>query len=598
MNAIEYAKRDFRKILVFMGIFSLFVNLLMLTIPLYMLQIYDRVLPSQSGNTLLFLSLIAALALVVLGALEIVRTIIAGRAAARLDVHVSGDALRNVIRLGHHTNGDTQLMRDLQSVRSLISSRQIFGLLDLPFAPLFIGLLYLIHPDLFWLTIAGAVVLVLLAIVNQRFSAKPGNAATGHMIAASSKADSLARNSETLIAMGMVENVVGYWARENLASLVAADRSTKLNAVFSGMSRIVRLGLQVGILGYGAILVLSGEMTAGMIFASSIISGRGLQPIDQVINSWRQLAGGWSAWGRFSNVMAKIQRHDGRTELGVPKGDVAFEQVTMPNPADAGANPILSKINFALPAGQSMAMIGPSGSGKSTIARLAVGAIQPRFGTVRIDGHDIANWDRELLGNHIGYLSQEVELLPGTVAQNIARFYPSASDQQIVEAARRAHVEDLIQRLPHGYDTQLGSAGIQLSGGERQRIALARAFFGGPRLMVLDEPNANLDRFGEEALLKALIEARRDQITVILITQREPALAVMDRIMRIQAGIILDYDEREAIVRKFRRPPDGQAKPGPGGAPLPSQSASKPSVGGGMGRWPQKPTDGKPKARS
>ncbi len=544
--------QDFKKTLWYMGAFSAALNMLLLAQPLYMLQVYDRVLPSHSTDTLFFLSLIIGLALLVSGLLETVRSILANRAAARFDVGLSELALRTVVRNGTAGGGNTQPLRDIAALRSLIASKALFAILDLPFAVVFIAIMYLIHPALFVMTLAGAVILALVAIFNQRALARLAKEHGDHSIGAGARAENIARSADSVVAMGMLSNAIESWGAEHARSLASADRSGTINAWFAGLSKFLRLGLQTGILGYGALLVLEGQMTAGMIFAASLISGRALQPIDQIIASWRQLVAGQEAWKRVGAFLEKADRRTQFTRLPDPEGAIEVRELSQPNLIDPARPPILSRLSFRIEPGESVAILGPSGSGKSTLARMLVGAVSPRVGQIRVDGHDIANWDPEVLGAHVGYLAQEVELLPGTIAQNIARFDPAANDTAIVEAAHAAHAEDLIKRLPRGYDTLIGPGGVQISGGERQRIGLARAFYGSPRLLVLDEPNASLDRVGEKALMRALAEAKKRKVTVVVITQREMVLAAVDKIMRIQSGVLLEYDERDTVLARHK----------------------------------------------
>ncbi len=571
MTTIQKVERDFRNTLWILAAFSLLTNLLLLAQPIYMLQVYDRVLPSQSTDTLLFLTLLVVFSLVVFGLLEVVRAVIANRAAARFDTGLSDLALRTIIRAGPANGGNAQPLRDIASLRGLLSSKVVFGLLDLPFGVIFIAIMYLIHPALFWLTLGGAVLLTIVAVVNQMALAKANKDQGDLTVAAAQRAEYLARTADSLVAMGMVSNVVNGWGDVHARSLVAADIAARQNAWFAGLSRILRLGLQIAMLGYGAMLVLRGEMTAGMIFAASLISGRALQPIDQIIGSWRHLASGLQAWKRTRAFMDKADRRDQYTKLPPPKGHLEVVDLLQVNPADPAKPPILARVSFVLEPGKSVAVLGPSGSGKSTLARMIVGAAIPRAGHVRIDGHDIANWDPEDLGRHIGYLAQDVELVPGTVAQNISRFAPSPDDADIVAAAKLAHVEDLIQKLPRGYDTVIGTGGVQISGGEKQRIGLARALYGSPRILVLDEPNSSLDRVGELALMRALADAKKNGVTVFVITQREMVLAGVDKIMRMQNGAILEYDERDIILQRHsgKNNPD---KPPQGRPPVPGKS--------------------------
>ncbi len=552
MNPISKAKREFQKSLIIMAVFSLATNLLLLSIPLYMLQIYDRVLPSRSDDTLIFLTLIAVLALFALGLLEVVRTIVANRVAARLDTSLGDLAIRSIIRVGASTGGNTQPYKDVASLRGLLSSKIAFVLLDLPFASIFIAILYMIHPDLFWITLAGAGVLLILAFGNQIATHRANLNHNTLSVVSNQNVEHLARNSDSLIAMGMVNDAILHWGSNRGKSLQSADAATNINAWFAGFSRILRMGLQLAILGYGAKLVLAGEMTAGMIFASSIISGRGLQPIDQTIGSWTQLASGWQAWARTKVFLENTHEETERTKLPTPIGKLEVKELHQPNLSDPGKPAILQHVSFQLEPGESVAIIGSSGSGKTTLARMLVGAIKSRIGQVNIDGNDIWNWDREALGKHVGYLPQDVELLPGTISENISRFDSSAHDEEIIAAARLAHVEVLIQSLPKGYDTVVGPGGTQLSGGEKQRIALARALFGQPKLLVLDEPNSNLDMEGNQALSDALADAKKNLVTVVLVTQREAVLNAVDKILHIENGAIREFGDRLEILNKLR----------------------------------------------
>lgn len=549
MENLAKATRGFKGTMIIIAFFSFFANLLQLTIPLYMLQIYDRVLPSQSSNTLIFLSILAAFALIILGLTEMVRQILATRAAAKLDSVLANDVMERVITEGHKTNGNIQPLRDLQAVRTIISSKMLFGVIDFPFSLIFIACLYLIHPSLFWLTVIGSFVLLFVAIMNLKFTEKSSGEQTKATVVAHQQSEYFARNSDSIIAMGMMKDVVASWGNWNADALIAADKSANRNSIFSGMSRTIRFGIQAAMLGYGAYLVQLGEMTAGMIFASSIISGRALQPIDMVINSWPQLSAGRRSWGKVKAFVANTERREKYTQVAEPIGELTAEGILQPNPLDRKKPAILNRISFKLAAGESVAVIGPSGSGKSTLARIIIGAFKPFAGDIRIDGTNITNWDPQDLGKHVGYLAQDVELLPGTIAQNISRFRPDAKDEDIRRAAEMAHVEDLIKKMPHGYDTPIGPGGLSVSGGEKQRLGLARAFFGDPKIIVLDEPNSSLDRIGENALLRALIEAKKNKITVFLVTQRDSVIKVVDNIMRMNEGQIIDYGPAEEVIK-------------------------------------------------
>lgn len=531
-------------------VFSFVINILLLIQPIYLLQIYDRVLSSASVETLAFISVIAVAALVLLGAVDAIRSMICGRIAARLEAGTGARALVGAMRGPRASLGDVQPLRDLATVRAFISGRALLAYFDLPFVPLFIGILYFIHPDLFWLTLGGATVLALLAWANQHAMQRPVGEAGERAMAAMLAAQSFARGAESIAAMGMVGNVVGAWGGQEARSLEAQDRLNRINAIYAGVSRMLRIGLQIAILGYGGYLVLAGEMTAGMIFASSLISGRGLQPIDQVIAGWKPAVDARKAWGRLSVLFAALGTRPDATDLPDPVGRLSLENVVVFPPNAVNADPLLKRISAEIPAGDCVVVIGPSGAGKSTLMRAIVGGFEIRSGAIRVDGADIRNWDRESLGRHVGYLAQDVELLPGTIAQNIARFDPDARDAAIIDAAKKAEVHDLIQRLPKGYDTIIGPAGQQLSGGQRQRVGLARAFYGSPKLLVLDEPNANLDTEGEMALDKALASAREAKVTVLLVTQRRPIAERADKIMILREGAVQDFGPRQEVFAR------------------------------------------------
>jgi PrtD family type I secretion system ABC transporter len=535
------------------GVFSAAANALLLVMPLYLLQIYDRVLPASSVSTLLYITLLALAALLVLGLVETVRSYYADRVAARLDTELGSDAFVMSMIGPRAAMGDVQPLRDLSTIRSFINSRSLFFLFDLPFSPVFIVLLYLIHPVLFWVTLVGAVVLIAVAAANQQLTAKPGQQAADSLMMSMNMAQSFGRNYETVRALGMMSNVVEVWGRKFSEALNLSARVARQNALFGGLSRTLRMMLQNGILGIGAYLVLENEMTAGMIFAASIISGRGLQPLDQIIGGWRQVVDAGRAWRRLKSIDLDAVRGEKDTiEFPTLKGALSVEGlVYFPPNSDRSTDPLIKNISFRVESGETVAIIGPSRAGKSTLARLIVGAIKPHSGTIRLDGADIQNFDPDQLGRHIGYLSQEVELFPGTIAQNISRFDPEGDDALVVRAAENAEVHKIVLAQKNGYATQVGATGIRLSGGERQRIGLSRAFYGDPKLLVLDEPNANLDLEGEQALERAVLNAKQRGTTVLLITHRPSIAAKCDRILMIRDGRIEMYGPAEEVLQKL-----------------------------------------------
>ena len=549
MNGLGRFLGGARRALLELSGFSFVVNVLLLVMPLYMLQVYDRVLASGSSDTLLFLSIIAAAALVLLGLVEAVRGIYAARIGSRLEARMGRGALLAAIDGPRAPMGDVQVLRDMQQVRSFLAGRSIFALFDLPFAPLFILLLWFVHPALFVLTVVGAVILAVIAILNQRATARSNREAAEAGGAATLGAQSFVRSRESLAAMGMIDNVVASWGEAESKSLQAQDRASRTNSWLTGLSRTIRMGLQIAVLGYGAALVLRGEMTAGMIFASSIISGRALQPIDQVIGGWKQFVDVHASWQRLTEAVSRIEDETERTRQAEPKGRIDLENVVfaVQRPGEQ-PNLVIKRASARIQPGETIGVIGPSGAGKSTLLRLMVGALDPSNGTVRLDGADLRNWPAEQRGRAIGYLAQTIELLPGTVRQNIARFEPDATDEQVRLAAERAGVLELVNNLPAAFETRIGPGGHELSGGERQRIGLARAFYGMPRVLVLDEPNAALDEAGSNALERAIAEAKNEGSTVIIAAQRRDILRRVEKVMVIEDGQISAFDRVEAVA--------------------------------------------------
>ncbi len=519
MNSPKPFRAKLGRAALHLAVFSAVTNGLMLVMPLYLMQVYDRVLPSASIETLIYLSIIAVCALVFLGLFDIVRSAYAHHVANDFVRVEGGQAFLRVIDRDRGDRNDIAPLRDLHKVRGFIASKALLALFDLPFAPFFVVLLYFVHPLLCWITLAGVAVMVVLLAVNLLLDRKRSRKANERSVLADLSAQSFGRHADSLHAMGMAANAQLHWGRRFAESLNELTGSATVNNIFGGISRASRMILQLAILGVGGWLVLRGDMTGGMIFASSIVSGRALQPIDQLIGGWRQIDDGCRAWSRLKErarppTVTPI-------ELPAPKGAVSVENLLYGRPgAGVGGAAIIKRVSFDLEAGGSLAIIGPSRAGKTTLARLIVGAIRPGSGIVRVDGADLETWNETQRQGLFGYLAQDVQLFPGTIAQNIARFDPRATDQEIVAAAGKAHAHEMIVAQPNGYQTEIAAVGPVLSGGERQRIGLARAFFGEPAILVLDEPNANLDAEGEKAFLAALAEARQRGTTVILITHR------------------------------------------------------------------------------
>ncbi len=548
---IEIVKKFLLRGMVDIGVISFVISILLLTQPIYMLQVYDRVLPSSSLNTLIFLSIITLAAVVVLGLLEVFRQLYASRLAVRLESELGSTAFLAGAQSPNAELGDTQPLRDLAMVRNFVSSRILQSLFDLPFVPVFLLLLAYIHMYVFALTVAGLVLVALVAWANQHGVEESGKKTAESAMKAMASAQAFTRSAETIRAMGMARNTVAIWGKAEADALRSVDETTSINAWYGGLSRSIRLLLQIGIMGLGAWLVVGGEMTAGMIFATSMVSGRALQPIDQLVGGWRQIFDARLAWDRLKKSLARVDlASTPKTGLPDPVGEIHAENLIYVPQSRKATEPLIKRLNFRIPAGTSVGLIGPSGAGKSTLARLICGAIEPTQGNVCIDKADLRQWDRDRLGKFIGYLSQDADLLPGTVAQNISRFAPDGTDESIVAAAMKAQVHDMILALPGGYGTLLGPGGMTLSGGQRQRIGLARAFYGTPKILILDEPNSNLDAEGDAALERALQQAKADRITVVMVTQRKTSADKLDSLMIIRDGQIEDFGPREIIVEK------------------------------------------------
>ena len=533
--------------------FSAFINLLMLVSPLYMMQVYDRVLHSRSEATLLMLTLITVGLLGVMALLEVIRSRILVRVGGRMDQLLSERVLSAQFQASLHRIGANpgQASRDFDTVRQFLTGAGIFAFFDAPWTPLILAVMFMFHPVLGLIALGGGIALFALALINEAVTKKVLEAANKNAVVAAGAIDSSMRNAEVLEAMGMFGNFRDRWAgrRDEILRLqaVASDRA----GVIMGLTKFIRLLLQTAILGGGAWLAIHEQISPGVIIAASILMGRALAPVEQAIGTWKQFVGARIAHRRLCELLNRVPKPQERTALPRPAGDLKVETVVVVPPGSTA--PTLSRVSFDLAAGQVLGVIGPSGAGKSTLARLLVGAWRPYAGTVRVDGADLHNWDPEARGDFMGYLPQDVELFDGSVAENIARFGGTDSEA-IVTAARRAGVHDMILRLPQGYDTPIGTGGCALSGGQRQRIGLARAVYGGPCLVILDEPNSNLDDEGESALVHAITELKRAGTTVVIISHRPSILGVTDQILVLADGTVRMFGARAEVLARFTRP--------------------------------------------
>nr|WP_207280975.1 type I secretion system permease/ATPase [Thiocystis violacea] len=552
----------------FAGFFSLFINLLMLVPAIYMLQVYDRVLASSSESTLLMLTILVVGLFAVMGLLEVLRSRILVRVSARLDMLLNPRLFTAMFdaKLRDGRGAGAQPIEDLTNLRQFLTGNGLFAFFDVPWMPVYIFVLFLMHPWLGWFAIGGAVLLFALATANELITRQPLGKANGLAISARGYLGGNLRNAEALEAMGMLERVHGRWFARHREVLrlqaLASDRA----ALLSNASKVLRVTLQSLILGMGAYLVIQQEFTPGIMIAGSIILGRALAPVDQLIGGWKGFLSARSAYKRLHDLLIAIPERPKFMSLPAPDGRLTVDGVLAAPP---GSNvPVLRGIRFEIAAGEIVGVIGPSAAGKSTLARVLLGVWPVAAGKVRLSGADIGHWNREELGPHIGYLPQDIELFDGTVSENIARF-GEVDPEQVVAAAQRAQVHEMILRLPKGYDTPIGDAGAVLSGGQRQRIGLARAIYGKPVLVVLDEPNSNLDDQGEAALVKAIAQLKAEGATVIIITHRPSVLNSVDKILVLREGLVEMFGPRDQVLAQFARP-TAVARPT---ATLPSQAA-------------------------
>jgi len=533
--------------------FSLFINLLLLVPSLYMLQIYDRVLHSRSESTLLLLTVLIAGLLIVMGLLEWVRSQILIRVGARLDMMLNQRLFSAMFdrSLRQPGNSNAQPIYDLTNLRQFLTGSGLFAFFDAPWMPIYIVVLFLFHPVFGWIAIGSTILLIALTVTNELTTQKPLAAANAEAIAAGNYANSNLRNVEVLEAMGMLSNVRQRWLARHTKVLglqaLASDRAGLLTV----SSRTLRILLQSLILGVGAYLAIQNIITPGMMIVASILLGRALSPIDMLINSWKGFLTARSAYQRLDELLRIVPLRPSVMSLPPPQGTLLVDRVMVVPPGSSV--PAVRNVSFALAAGESLGIIGPSASGKSTLARAVLGVWPPYAGIVRLDGADITQWNRDELGPYIGYLPQDIELFSGTVSENIARFGAVDSDK-VVAAARQAGVHEMILQLPGGYNTPIGEAGSVLSGGQRQRIGLARALYGDPVLVVLDEPNSNLDDQGEAALVGAINRLKARGATLLIITHRPSVLASMDKILVMQEGQIQLLGPRDQVLAKLIRP--------------------------------------------
>lgn len=535
-HPLDQAFRRCRSAFVAAGVFSAFVNLLMLSGPLYMMQVYDRVLTSRSVPTLVALSVLILGLYAISGLLEHIRSrlIVSVGSAVERDLRrgVFARLLDNAVRRSSETG--TQPIRDLDMLRQFHMGQAPFGLFDLPWAPLFLAVTYLIHPWLAALTLGGAVILIGIALFNE-FAVKSGSqTAYAAQVEANQMAEQALVASDVLHALGMKQTYAEQWEDRHKRAVSQQRRAANRAGIFASASKTLRMALQSAVLGLGAYLVLQGDMTAGAMIAASVIAARALAPVEQAIAHWRTYLSYRQAKARLRLMLMPAARTGEPMRLPKPAAQLKVEGVAVAPPR--ALKPLLSQLNFELRPGDGLGIIGPTGAGKSTLVRTLTGIWPQVAGTIRLDKAEISQWPAEEFGRYVGYLPQEVMLLSGTIEDNIARFDRKPDPDAVIRAAKRANVHDLILQLPDGYNTRIGAGGIEVSGGQKQRLALARALYGDPVLIVLDEPNANLDADGEAALNATLVEVREAGAIVIVVAHRPSAIKTMNLLLYVRDG--------------------------------------------------------------
>lgn len=562
-NTLRALRAEGRGYLAYAVFFSVFVNLALLLPMVYMMQVFDRVLTSRSLETLTMLTLLTLVGLGMMFLLDFVRVRLLQVAAEQLDRRLGTEVLGSLIESASQVRGARYVhgLRDVAALRGFLGGPGLIALLDAPWLPVFIVVIWLFDPLLGALALAGAALLFLLTLANEWLNRKPleemqdGGRRAGRFI------DSGLRNADVLNGMGMTGAFTSRWAAINERVLATGRRTSKSMSFIAAFGKFLRQFIYIVMLGTGAYLVIEQNVSSGVMMAASILLSRALAPMEALIGNWRGLVAARLAYRHLDQHLTEAARPGPVTTLPAPTGALRVENASLVGPDPE--RPILQQLNFALAPGESLAIIGPSAAGKSSLAKLLVGVWKPSLGHVRLDGADLSQWTREALGPYVGYLPQDVELLPGTVAENIARL-GRPDDEAVVAAGQRAHVHELILKLPKGYDTPIGEGGLQLSAGQAQRVGLARALFGNPRLVVLDEPNANLDAEGEDALLRTLQTLRHEGVTTIMVTHRPSLVGSIDKVLVLAGGRIERIGPREEVLASLVKV--AEQRPRPAGA--------------------------------
>ena len=548
--------------------FSMVINFLMLVPVIYMLQLYDRVVPTGNESTLVMLTVIMLFLFITLGSLEWVRSQILVRVSTRLETLLNTRLFGVAFKQSLYSGGQrasSQPLDDLTSLRQFMTGNGLFAFFDAPWMPFYIIIMFLFHPWYGWAALFTAIVLVIIAFINEKVTSKTLSDANALALTGRSLVNANLRNAEVIESMGMLNNIRQRWVEGSYKILELQSKASSKAGLITGLSKTIRLSSQSLILGLGAYLVIQQEITPGLMIAGSILLGRALAPIDLMIGTWKGFINARGQYKRLNELLINIPDDKEKMALPEPQGRLSAEGAVIAPPGAKVA--VIKGVSFTIEEGQSVAIIGPSGAGKSTLVRALLGIWPAANGKIRLDGADVFTWDREALGPYIGYLPQDIELFEGSISENIARF-SDVDPEQVVAAAKMADVHDMILRLPEGYDTFIGASGGVLSGGQRQRIGLARALYGNPVIVVLDEPNSNLDEQGEVALANAIQRLKAQNTTVIIVTHRNNVLSQVDNLLILKDGVLAAYGPREQVLAQLQQSAQQQvtqqqAKPAP-----------------------------------
>jgi ATP-binding cassette subfamily C protein len=568
LNPLQQALEKSKQAFVVVFLFAFCVNILMLITPLYSLQVLDRVIGSGNLATLLMLSLIIGFIYFVYGLLQIARSFTLIKIGEWLDSQVSPLLFSNSVAAASvkQTLGAGQVLRDFQTVKTFLTSTGLNTIFDAPWTIAYVTVLYMIHPYMGHIAVLGGIVIIGFAFINAIATTKILSEATELSIKSLNQAEIATRNAEVIEAMGMMKNVSKNWQKFNKQALAKQSVASYRNGIISNISRYIRNIITMLVTGMGAYVVVSSnniDMTTGGMIASSILVGRALAPFDNFIELWKGITNTSKAYARINQALKQVSLRDDTMPIPSVEGRLTIEKIyyahETKNPLAFMLNPkyIIKDLSFTVDPGEILAIIGPSAAGKSTIAKLLVGVWKTLAGTIRLDGAEVHRWNREDFGKHVGYLPQGIELFSGTIKQNIARMSEDFDPEKVIEAAKMSGAHDIILKLADGYDSDIGIAGSSLSGGQKQRVGLARAFYGNPKLVILDEPNANLDEAGENALSQALVAAKKKNITVIVISHRPSVLSVVDKILVLQDGSVAAYGTKDEIEGKINTLKDG-----------------------------------------